>query len=155
MSPNPDTVGHMTEQTEVTPEAAAPVAMPEQEIEFAGRKLWVKMPSPEQLLVWKRTLVQLQNADVSGWNGEQVMKALERTRKIIDSLLVHDADKEWLDDQMLDEKIGLMDTAGIINGTVTAFADAAEREGNRETRRAAKKAPAKKATRKAAGKASR
>lgn len=140
----------MTEQTE-TPEATP--ATPEREIEFAGRTIWVRMPSPEQLLVWKRTLKQLQSADVQGWNGEQVMKALERTRAIIDSLMVHDTDKEWLDDELLAGTIGLKDTAQIINGTVDAFTLAAQEEGNRADRRAAKKAaPAKKATRKAAGK---
>jgi hypothetical protein len=107
------------------------------------------MPGLEQLLVWKRTIKQLQGADVSGWNGEQVMKALERTRLIIDSVIVHDTDKEWLDDQLLEGSIGLRETAEIINGTVELFAAAAEAEGNRETRRAAKKAaPAKKAARK-------
>jgi hypothetical protein len=137
--------------TEQTPAAEAVL---EQEITFFGRQLWVRMPGPEQLLVWKRTLVQLQGAEVEGWNGEQVMRALERTRRIIDSLLVHDTDKEWLDDEMLDGRITLTDTAGIINSTVEAFVSAAEAEGNRETRRAAAKkaAPAKKATRKAATK---
>ena len=135
----------MTEQTE----AATPVATPELEIEFEGRQIWVRMPSPEQLLVWKRTLKQLQGADVTGWNGEQVMKALERTRMIIDSLLVHETDKEWLDDEMLAGTVDLKKTAEIINLTVEAFATAAEEEGNRDTRRAAKKAaPAKKARRK-------
>ena len=137
----------------MTDETAAPAqveVMPEQEIEFKDRQLWVKMPTPEQLLVWKRTLKQLQGADVSGWNGEQVMKALERTRLIIDSVLAHDTDKEWLDDEMLAGTIDLMDTAAIINGTVEAFAAAAEAEGNRETRRTAKKALAKKAVRKKA-----
>lgn len=138
----------MTEQETPAAEAAT---MPELEIPFHGRQLWVRMPSPEQLLVWKRTLRQLQGADVSGWNGEQVMKALERTRLIIDSLLVHEVDKEWLDDEMLAGTIGLMDTAQIINGTVDAFATYAEENGNRADRRAAKKAaPAKKATRKKA-----
>lgn len=133
----------MTEQTEATA-----TVMPEQEIEFKDRKIWVKMPSPEQLLVWKRTLTQLQGADVSGWNGEQVMRALERTRLIIDSVIVNQADKDWLDDEMLAGTVGLMDTAAIINGTVEAFAAAAEAEGNRETRRAAARTPAKKARRK-------
>jgi hypothetical protein len=135
--------------TEAETQAAQAATIPELEIPFAGRQLWVKMPSPEQLLVWKRTLVQLQGADVTGWNGEQVMKALERTRLIIDSLLVHDTDKDWLDDEMLAGRIGLRDTAGIINGAVEAFASAAETEGNRSDRRAAAK-PAKKATRKKA-----
>jgi len=135
----------MNEQT------PADEAILEREIQFSGRQLWVRMPGPEQLLVWKRTLVQLQGAEVEGWNGEQVMRALERTRRIIDSLLVHDNDKEWLDDEMLDGRITLTDTAQIINGTVEAFVNAAEAEGNRETRRAAKKvAPVKKATRKKA-----
>lgn len=146
----------MTDET-TAPEAATAELPPELEITFEvpasgiTRQLWVRMPTPEQLLVWKRTLRQLQGADVSGWNGEQVMKALERTRLIIDSLLVHETDKEWLDDEMLAGTVGLKDTAGIINGTVDAFATAAEEGGNRETRRAAKKAaPAKKAARKKA-----
>lgn len=138
----------MTEQE--NPEAAEAAVMPEQEITFAGRTLWVRMPSPEQLLVWKRTLKKLQGADVEGWNAEQVMSALERTRAIIDSVLAHEVDKDWLDDEMLAGTIGLKDTAQIIQMTVEAFASAAEAEGNRETRRAAKKAPAKKATRKKA-----
>lgn len=133
----------MTEPNETAPEAATS-ADTEKEIEFQGRQLWVRVPSPEQLLVWKRTLTKLQGADVDGWNGEQVMAALERTRKIIDSVLVHETDKDWLDDQMLDRKLGLIETASLIQLTVEAF----QTDGNRETRRAAKKAPAKKAARK-------
>lgn len=140
----------MTEQDTVA-EAAAPDTVPEQEIEFAGRKLWVKMPSPEQLLVWRRTMKQLQNADTSGWNGEQAMSALERARKIIDSVLANRMDADWLDDEMLAGNISLMDAAKMIQMTVETFVDAAEAEGNRETRRAVKKAPAKKAVRKAPG----
>lgn len=123
---------------------------PELPITFNGREIWVKMPTPEQLLVWKRTLGQLQAIQASNdWNGEQVMRALERTRLIIDSVLVNQTDRDWLDDEMLAGNIGLMETAKIINQTAEAFADAAEAEGNRETRRATKKAaPAKKAARK-------
>jgi hypothetical protein len=135
----------MTEQNE------AATQVPEQEIDFQGRAMWVKMPSPEQLLVWKRTLKKLQDADTEGWNGEQAMIALERTRKIIDSVLVNKADVEWLDDEMLAGNVDLLATASIIQKAVDAFVAAAEAEGNRETRRAAeKKTPAKKATRKKA-----
>jgi hypothetical protein len=137
----------MTEQSGEAPAQATVAVMPELEIDFKDRKIWVKMPSPEQLLVWKRTLTQLQAADVKGWNGEQVMRALERTRLIIDSVLAHQTDKDWLDDEMLAGTIGLMETAALINLTVEAFATAAEQEGNRETRRAAAK-PTKKARRK-------
>ena len=135
----------MTEQTE-----ASKVVSPELEITFKGRLIWVKMPTPEQLLVWKRTLRQLQDAEIKSWNAEQVMIALERTRKIIDSVLVNKADVVWLDDEMLDGNLTLLDTAQIIQSTVDRFADEAQVEGNRETRRA--KAAPKKARRKAPAK---
>jgi len=133
----------MTEPNEAA--EAATSADTEKEIEFSGRTLWVRVPTPEQLLVWKRTLGKLQGAEVEGWNGEQVMAALERTRKIIDSVLVHETDKDWLDDQMLDGNLGLIETAQIIQLTVEAF----QADDNRAARRAARK-PAKKATRKKA-----
>jgi hypothetical protein len=132
----------MTEQTEVSE-----VVPPELEIQFRGRAIWVKMPTPEQLLVWKRTLRQLQDAEIKSWNAEQVMIALERTRRIIDSVLVNETDVVWLDDEMLGGNLTLLDTAQIIQSTVDRFADEAKAEGNRETRRA--KAAPKKARRKA------
>jgi hypothetical protein len=136
----------MTEPIEV-PEASAPATMPpEKEIDFQGRTMWVRIPRPEALLVWKRTLKKLQDVETGDWGGDEVMAALERTRKIIDSLLVNEVDKDWLDDEMLDSRIGLIETAQIINLTVEAYAA----DDNRETRRAAKRAPAKKATRKKA-----
>jgi hypothetical protein len=138
----------MTEQGTEAEEATTP----ELEIEFMGRTLWVRLPKPEQLLVWKRTLKQLQGAEVDGWNAEQVMAALERTRRIIDSVLVNPVDVTWLDDEMLDGRVDLKGTAEIINKTVEAYAEAAEREkaehGTRAERRDAAK---KKAARKAPG----
>lgn len=124
--------------------------IPEMEIAFLGRQIWVRMPRPEQLLVWRRTLNQLQAVDPkTGWTGESVMVAMERLRKIVDSLLVNKADVAWLDDQFLDGTLTFYELVPLITLTVQSYADAAEAEGNRETRRAAKKAsPAKKATRK-------
>lgn len=125
--------------------------MPEQEITFRGRQMWVKMPRPEQLLVWRRTLTQLQGVDPNtGWTADSVMAAMERLRKIVDSLLAP-ADVAWVDDEFLAGTMTFQELVPVIHLTVDAFADAAEKEGNRETRRAAaKKTPAKKATRKKA-----
>lgn len=135
----------MTEPTPVD-------VMPEQEITFRGRQVWVKMPRPEQLLVWRRTLTQLQGMDPNtGWTADSVMAAMERLRRIVDSVLVNATDVAWLDDEFLDGTLTFQELVPIITLTVTAFAEAAENEGNRETRRAAaKKTPAKKATRKKA-----
>lgn len=135
------------------PTEDTPVTVPEQEIEHLGRTFWVQMPTPEQLLVWQRTVNQLQGVDVGEWNGAQAMKALNRLRMILDSVLAHETDIEWLDDEMLAGRVGLRELSPIIEKTVHAFADAMERElaenGTRAERRATKKAPAKKAARKA------
>lgn len=125
--------------------------VPELPVQFHGREIYVRLPSPEQLLVWQRTVRQLQGADVASFSGAQAMKTLDRARRIIDSILANDSDKEWLDDEFLEGTIGLMDASRLITLTVEAYADASQEEGNRETKRAAKKAaPAKKATRKKA-----
>lgn len=123
--------------------------IPEREVELLGRKLFVRFPQPEQLLVWQRTLTKLQGADVDGWNAVQVMSALERMRKIIDSLLANKTDVDWLDDQMLDGNVGLMELVPFFTDVVKTFADEANGT-NREARRTAAKTPAKKAVRKAA-----
>lgn len=120
-------------------------AEPERPIMFKGREMYVWMPRPEQLLVWRRTLNKLQNIEDNSWTADEVLMALERTRKIIDSVLVNETDKDWLDEQMLDRKLSLMDTGEIIQLTVKVFADAAQGEGNRQAKRAAKKVAPKKA----------
>lgn len=128
-----------------------PVIVPELEVDFHGRPVWCKMPSPEQILVWKRTLTKLQSADSGSWTGEEALVALERLRKIIDSMLVNKADIEWLDDEMLVGNISLKELAPLMVSTIERFGEAAQAGGNRETRRvkpakkAARKAPAKKA----------
>jgi hypothetical protein len=139
------TTDQTTAEQDVTP--AAPDNIPEREITFKGRSMWVRLPSPGALLVWERTIKKLQTLPDGGWNGQEVILALERARRIVDSLLVNKADIEWLDDQMLTDDIGLEETADIIKMTIKAFAPA-EGEGNREDRRAAKKATPKKARRK-------
>lgn len=131
----------MTEQQD-----SGATQVPEREIEFEGRMIWVKLPSPEQLLVWQRTMTRLQGADVTTWNGDQVMAALERARKIIDSMIMNNVDKDWLDDEMLAGSLPIGRVFELITLTVEAFAD----DDNRASRRAAAKktTPAKKAARK-------
>jgi hypothetical protein len=134
----------MSEETTV---AVTEPERPEREIEFMGRQIWVRMPRPEQVLVWRRTIAQLQKAD-SNWNGEQVLAALERTRKIIDSVMANRSDIDWLDDEMLEGTVGLQETTQIVLKALAAFGE----DENRSDRRAAAKkaAPVKKAARKKA-----
>lgn len=129
-------MGHMTEEV-------APDDMPEREIEFQGRKIWVKIPQPEVLLVWRRTANQLEQANPGSWTGESVMVALDRLRKIIDTVLVNKADSVWIDDQLLDGALDFQTLTPLILQAIEAFTP----EANREERRAAAK-PVKKAVRK-------
>lgn len=124
--------------------------MPELPVQFRGREVYVRLPTPEQLLVWQRTVRQLQNADTASFSGAEALRALDRARRIIDSVIANPSDKDWLDDEFLDGTMGLKDAGALITLTVEAFSEAAENEGNRETRRTTKKAAPKKAARKKA-----
>jgi hypothetical protein len=137
--------------TEPTTEAeieAEGIEIPELEIPFHGRQIWVRMPSPEQLLVWDRVIKRLTDAPPNtSWTGSEIMAALDRLRRIIDSLMVNKADVVWLDDQFLDGVLTFKQLAPFITQVVDAFAAAAEENApNRAAKRAAKKT--KKAVRK-------
>jgi hypothetical protein len=124
----------------------ADVKYPVETITFKGREIQVRLPSPEQLLVWRRTMRSLQAANPEDWSSDEVLDALERTRRIVDSLL----DKEtirWIDDEMLSRNIGLQDLSEIILEATRVFGKH-ETPGKKPAKTAAKK-PAKKATRKA------
>jgi hypothetical protein len=137
-----------TEQATTEPEAEVPVELP---VMLLDREIYSRMPSPEQLIVWQRTIKRLEDAPMdASWTGSEVMAALERLRKIVDTLIVNRADVDWLDEQFLDETITFQTLAPFITNVVTAFQEFAAAQGNRETRRATKKTVAKKATRKKA-----
>jgi hypothetical protein len=111
-------------------------------IEFLGREIYVHMPSPEQLLVWRRVLDRLQRVETSEASGMELLNALERFRRIVDSLVANPKDIDWLDDEMLAGRLGIKELAPMIPLAVEAFQRNADETGNRSTRRAA----AKKAT---------
>lgn len=129
---------------------SAPNTAAEREITFRDRVIWVRLPSPEQILVWQRIVRQLQSPDIRGWDSDEVMRALDRARRIIDSIILHRIDVEWLDDLMLDGDLTLEGAAEILQLTIEAFGDGRESSGNRADRRAAKNAKPKKATRRKA-----
>jgi len=133
------------EAQEETP-SPAPAAGSERPITFRGREIWVKLPSPEQYLVWRRTLRQMESADTSDWNAQQALIAFERARDIIDSVILNEADKTWIDREWLIGTLGLVETAQIIQLTTEAFGEDEAEPNNRAEKRAA--TPKKKARRK-------
>jgi hypothetical protein len=126
-----------------------PVELP---VMLLDREIYTRMPTPEQLLVWQRTVTRLTEAPVdASWTGSEVMNALERLRKIVDSLMVNRADRDWLDDQFLEGTLDFQRLAPFIAEVTTAFQEFAaaqvQEHGTRAERRAK---PAKKAARKKA-----
>ena len=116
-----------------------------EEIEFRGRTMFVHAPTPGQIVVWERIFTRLSETN-EGWNGAQVVKALGQIRSVVDSILASPEDSEWLDMQMLDNKILMEDLSEVFEKAMIAYHKMGE--GNREERRAAGKATPKKASRK-------
>lgn len=137
-----------TEQEEAEVQAIAALELP---VMFRDREIFVRYPKPEQILVWQRTVDRLtKSAPDTSWTGSELMAALDRCRKIVDSLLVNRADIDWMDSEFLEGTLEFRDLAPFIGQVVQAFADAAnEAAPNRAAKRAAKKASPKKAARKA------
>lgn len=129
----------MTDQAENT---GAPAGS-ERVITFRDREIWVKFPEAEQLVVFKRTVAMLER-DVDGWNGAQVLNAADRVRRIVDSVILNEVDRDWIDDEILDKRLKLESITEILLLTVKAFGDPGQ---NEPANRAEKRAVAKKATR--------
>ena len=90
----------------------------ERPITFQGREMWVKFPTGEQLTVWQRTLQMLQRDETTGWTGEKVMQAYSRLRRIIDSIILNEIDKDWLDGEWLDGRLTIVESAQIVQLTL-------------------------------------
>lgn len=134
------------------PETASPVEeMPSIPITFLSREMYVTMPTPTQLAVWKRVLVRLQTTPENSWTAEAVVDSLGRLVTIIETLLVEPVDKAWLEDSLLDGTLDFPRLAPFITLVTEAFQAAAGGD-NRASKRAAKRAPAKKAGLKAPAK---
>lgn len=131
-----------------TTAAAAPTAT----IDFPvgdnlTRTMRVKLPTPEQLAVWRRTVEWFERAG-DNLTGEPAQKALGRIVKIIMSVLADDADIEWVEDQLLDGQLTAVRAADILTLTVDQFADQAKNK-------APKNGPVKKTTPRARARATR
>lgn len=127
------------------PEAPEGLEMPVLPITFRGREMHVTMPTPSQLAVWRRILQRLQNTEESSWTADAVVDSLAKLHRIVETILVEQADKNWLEDELLDGTLDFPGLAPIITQATEAFQKAAAENGNREERRAATKTPAKKA----------
>jgi len=129
------------------------------EVPFKGRTLHMSMPTPEQILVWRRTVKRFEGMDASQIStAAEALDAVDRCMRIVTSLFALPKDVDWLEDELLEKTVTFGDIIVLFGDTVESFGamarEASGEDDNRESRRAAaKKAPAKKVTRKRPAKA--
>lgn len=87
---------------------------------FQGRSVLVRLPDADQIVVWRKIVRQLQNAGPN-IDAERVFTLLDRGRRIVDSVIELEADREWLDDLLLDRVVTLRETVEIIILAMKAY----------------------------------
>jgi hypothetical protein len=111
----------MGEENDLDPPAPSVDQGIEIPVEFLGREIYVRRPSPEQVLVWQRVLRRLQDPDLDNWTGAQLLNELEKVRKIIDSLLANESDIDWLDGEMLAGRVDLISCMRLVENATVAI----------------------------------
>lgn len=101
--------------------AAATEAQPEEmtaEVEFLNRKVLVRLPTDEQLVMYRRLSVQFQDLTADGaadnLTTEQALRELDRAIRLVQSVLVHDRDKERIEEDLLEGKVTLAQCTGLL-----------------------------------------
>lgn len=112
------------------PEAEAPKT-----IEFLGRTLQVKPPTAEQLLAWERLLVKLEKVAQSDATAETVRALFGRITRIIDSVVVDEEDREWLEDGRMDGTVTIENSSQIVLDALEAYGADVAQPANRAARR--------------------
>lgn len=107
------------------PEPPEVVAEPEQSdhatILLRGRSMRVVMPRAEQLAIWARTGARLRSIDLATLDVTEVSKLINRTIRVVESVLPDPADHEWLEDQMLDAGMALPEAVSIVTLALDAL----------------------------------
>lgn len=89
-------------------------------ITFLGRQILVQLPDENQITVWRKIVRQLQNAGPNP-DAERVFTLMDRGRRIVDSVITLEEDRDWLDDMLLDRQTTLRETVEIIILAIKAY----------------------------------
>ncbi len=122
-------------------------------LEIAGRRIAFRRPSPGQLVM----LMRLTNRAQSSLRSEDDDNAVSRIwidlsvkiLDVIDSLIINDDDRIFLEDKMISGEIDIDHLRPVIGGTVAAPDDEDAPAAIRAPKKVAKKTVKKAATRKA------
>lgn len=96
-------------------------------LEFAGRRIAFRKPTPGQLVMLMRLVRRAQSSLTAESDDVEVSRVwVNVTVKMldaIDSLIVEDGDREFLEAKMLAGDIGIDDLRPVLGGDVAAEAD--------------------------------
>lgn len=131
----------------------ATVATTAGRISFHGRSMRVYGLSVEQIGVWRRIARQFETVseplprnatkEMRETRQKHLQRALDRALDMVMSVLVDEPDQEWIETQLLTNKITLQQAIRVISLTIEDFTarnstgDGADGPGNRAQRRAA------------------
>lgn len=130
------------EQPAATPDGEVDLETLTAEVPFRGRMILVKMPTLEQLTIFRRLadrFAALQDKEIS---AEEALRYYDRGLRIITAVVVKDDDKAWIEDLLLDGEMRLPDGLPLLHQATEALKEEADSQGNRATRRkAARRTP--------------
>jgi hypothetical protein len=108
-------------------------------ITFEGRVMEVRMPEAEQIVAWDSLVKRVQRWDPDTATMADAVKFVGRLYLIIESVLVSDDDKDWLEDERIRGNIDLNKAGAIVSDAIKAFeATMSGAPANRAARRAKK-----------------
>jgi hypothetical protein len=90
-------------------------------VELGGRKVEMRKPTDGALVVLARTfrgMPKIENVDelkdLPDKERDRLVRNLGTLGKIVEEMIVKDADKEWLDDAMIEGAVSAEDVFGVI-----------------------------------------
>jgi hypothetical protein len=105
-------------------------------VDFHGRSVKVRQPTPDQLMAWDRLLSRLDAASSQGMSADEARKLWGRCLLIINSTIADDDDREWLEDRQLDGTVTVEECAQLVVHAVSLYGGESGTSDNRRARRA-------------------
>jgi hypothetical protein len=127
------------EEDSAEPDAPRTVMIP-----FQERIIEVTLPTEEQLTMYHRLSREFQalgrngNADRLGL--EEALRQLDRATRLVQSVMLRQDDRDWLEDQMLEGRVKLTECTELLKEAFKELHKANEEGMNRKQKRAASRA---------------
>ncbi|MCZ7478881.1 hypothetical protein [Micromonospora sp. WMMC273] len=109
------------------------------EVPFRGRTVLVRMPTLEQLTIFRRLAQRFADLEGKEIDANKALDYYDRGLRVITAVVVKDEDKAWIEDMLLDGDMRLPDGLPLLHEATDALKAAAGDKTNRAGRRGAAK----------------